>query len=931
MKFNKELLASALPEWRLYFLDYKALKKVIKLVGGDDVVPPAGSGQTMLDQPTPETAQFWVTLEKELVKIHRFYQLKSAWAARQLSAVESAVSGLELDSDRNARAKKSDAKHDESMIQRNIHAPASVTNANDVDGTEQEVLQSCLGNPAEKSDAGSAPKRPSFGRQLESVSPALSPPLGRLRPPVWRSAGSGNRLPTLASPESSASQGIASPYDSSASGQVLCGGSPPRRFMSPSPSEAATAGSARAGAGVGGAAVEVGDLDGGSSYPSASVSRVASPSMRPTPPRGYALQHLDGPDYLRLGGGQQASLAEHDDLHVHDDDGGSVEQHENVDDDDEDDDGLGDHLSLGSLDQEGSVLHRGNSGRFVHYEDDEGGDHGPGAMRSASAAAGAYGSFRSRSSASHYNHRDPHRRSFSRRSAAGSPMDPGLLDPLLDDDGASSTVTGITAMMSSSRSGIGTVPGSAAAPPTSAHLRDRYRTFFKSDDGSASPTADGSASPSAAAAAGRHRYLPGGGQPLLSPSSAADLRVLAAACDDQGGVDGDGRVDLTTPRPQPVSVARDRRMSAPDTVGSPSHKSTAQAAAGVADQASSSSSSAGQAAFVRVRKQASDLLSELSLLAEYLRLNDTAVYKIVKKFDKYTGSTVLHAYLDRIHSPSSPHSFLLGQHVAGLRARADALATRLHALKPAHHAWSRTKVYTIGTFDLVHHGHINLLKGMAAFGRTIIVGIHDDVSYEQLKGSPPVDTLLLRMANIEPYCDQIFVIPATDPTPFIQAAVAPSDLAAHRCVYVRGDDMPDFPSRQWVEANMPVHLLPRTDAVSSSFIKAVYYSSPGQQQQQQPSSRATATPNAKDRNDVAIGAIPESGSPSIARPQSGILATPGPQRGDAGSATGFQRHHSYTHTPAPVQYLSGEEKERALAVAFADMDATGKPIVTPEK
>ena len=40
-------------------------------------------------------------------------------------------------------------------------------------------------------------------------------------------------------------------------------------------------------------------------------------------------------------------------------------------------------------------------------------------------------------------------------------------------------------------------------------------------------------------------------------------------------------------------------------------------------------------------------------------------------------------------------------------------------------------------------------------------------------------------------------------------------------VYVRGDDMPDFPGKTWVEARMPVYLLPRTAAVSSTFIKHI--------------------------------------------------------------------------------------------------------------
>lgn len=80
-----------------------------------------------------------------------------------------------------------------------------------------------------------------------------------------------------------------------------------------------------------------------------------------------------------------------------------------------------------------------------------------------------------------------------------------------------------------------------------------------------------------------------------------------------------------------------------------------------------------------------------------------------------------------------------------------------------------------------------------------------------------------RLAVIRPYCDETFVIPHTDPTPDIQCAVPPADILARRCVYVRGDDMPSFPAREWVESVMPVLLLPRTDSVSSSFIRTLYH------------------------------------------------------------------------------------------------------------
>jgi len=140
--------------------------------------------------------------------------------------------------------------------------------------------------------------------------------------------------------------------------------------------------------------------------------------------------------------------------------------------------------------------------------------------------------------------------------------------------------------------------------------------------------------------------------------------------------------------------------------------------------------------FVRTRKVAADTLEECRLLSQFLALNDTAVYKIVKKLAKQTrrAADVRGAFMEGLHTPASPYAFLAGAAAAELSRRAAATQRRLRELAPQHAAWRRAKVYTIGCFDLVHHGHINLLKALRTFGNTVIVGIHDDASYQLLKG-----------------------------------------------------------------------------------------------------------------------------------------------------------------------------------------------------
>jgi hypothetical protein len=53
----------------------------------------------------------------------------------------------------------------------------------------------------------------------------------------------------------------------------------------------------------------------------------------------------------------------------------------------------------------------------------------------------------------------------------------------------------------------------------------------------------------------------------------------------------------------------------------------------------------------------------------------------------------------------------------------------------------------------------------------------------------------------------------------LQAMISERDLREGRVCFVRGDDMPAFPGRQWAETAMPVYLLPRTEQISSTLIR----------------------------------------------------------------------------------------------------------------
>jgi cytidyltransferase-like protein len=226
-------------------------------------------------------------------------------------------------------------------------------------------------------------------------------------------------------------------------------------------------------------------------------------------------------------------------------------------------------------------------------------------------------------------------------------------------------------------------------------------------------------------------------------------------------------------------------------------------------------------AYIYAKKSLATFDRELNLLLEFLELNKTAFSKILKKFDKRTGSSIRESKLEEI---LKSNSYLEGHVLSDLKMKVGRLIDEVNALKPQlPEGWEDRKVYTIGCFDLFHRGHQNVLLSLREFGYYIVAGIHDDASYYQLKKKYTIDNLETRMANVKPYVDQIYVIPSTDPLPYIKGMVSQQDIYTGACCYARGDDMLNFPGREWVESVMPVHFVPRTEACSSTLIRTIYH------------------------------------------------------------------------------------------------------------
>ena len=106
--------------------------------------------------------------------------------------------------------------------------------------------------------------------------------------------------------------------------------------------------------------------------------------------------------------------------------------------------------------------------------------------------------------------------------------------------------------------------------------------------------------------------------------------------------------------------------------------------------------------YIYAKKSLMTFERELELLLDFLELNKTAFSKILKKFDKKTGSTIREERLAKI---AETHAFLEGAVLRELKDEVESLIEEVNTMKPSlPKGWENRKVYTIGCFDLFHRG-----------------------------------------------------------------------------------------------------------------------------------------------------------------------------------------------------------------------------------
>lgn len=104
-------------------------------------------------------------------------------------------------------------------------------------------------------------------------------------------------------------------------------------------------------------------------------------------------------------------------------------------------------------------------------------------------------------------------------------------------------------------------------------------------------------------------------------------------------------------------------------------------------------------------------------------------------------------------------------------------------------------VFTNGCFDILHAGHVRLLKKAKSLGDHLIVGINDDQSVRKLKGMKrPINELIHRIEVLEAlrWVDEVI--------PFGESVPVSLIMAIKPDVYVKGEEWKDkgIPEEEFV-------------------------------------------------------------------------------------------------------------------------------------
>jgi len=123
-------------------------------------------------------------------------------------------------------------------------------------------------------------------------------------------------------------------------------------------------------------------------------------------------------------------------------------------------------------------------------------------------------------------------------------------------------------------------------------------------------------------------------------------------------------------------------------------------------------------------------------------------------------------------------------------------------------------IFTIGCFDRLHAGHINLLENIKSKCNKLVIGVYDNSNIKK-----NIQKLDIRINNLKTYSSNIFVIHDTDPTNAIKEYITNINITDNKVCFMRGDDDKNFPGFKYISSVMPITYIPYTKNISSSILR----------------------------------------------------------------------------------------------------------------
>ena len=138
---------------------------------------------------------------------------------------------------------------------------------------------------------------------------------------------------------------------------------------------------------------------------------------------------------------------------------------------------------------------------------------------------------------------------------------------------------------------------------------------------------------------------------------------------------------------------------------------------------------------------------------------------------------------------------------------------------------SRFIVYTGGTFDILHKGHINLLKSckkISGYDGKVVVGLNTDDFIERYKGNAPYRSYIDRKAVLEAckYVDEVIPNEGGEDSTLVLDKVSPAFIVVGSD-WAKKDYYKQMGfTQKWLdERNITLIYTPYTEGISSTLIK----------------------------------------------------------------------------------------------------------------